>query len=206
MANFVSIFRIFIALFAVYLLFVNTTWAYITAFVLTIIAFAFDGLDGYLARKFHEESELGAVLDIMGDRIVENAYWIALAILGYLSDGNAAINALFPIVCITRAFTVDSIRSVALSKGYTAFGEKTMQSSKIGKFICASRFMRISYAVAKVMAFIVLIFANIPAIEGGELSYMLNSVGILLAWVAIIFCVVRGLPVILEAKTVLGEK
>ena len=206
MANFVSIFRIFIALFAVYLLFVNTTFAYLTAFVLTIIAFAFDGLDGYLARKLHEESELGAVLDIMGDRIVENAYWIAFAVLGFLSDGNAAINALFPIVCITRAFAVDSIRSVALSKGFTAFGEKTMQSSKIGKFICASRFMRISYAVAKVMAFIILILANTPAYEGGMWAYMLNSLGIVLAWIAIIFCFVRGLPVIFEAKSVIGDK
>mgnify|MGYP002625870147 CR=1 FL=1 len=206
MANFVSIFRIFIALLAVYLLFVNATWAYLTAFVLTIVAFAFDGLDGYLARKLHEESELGAVLDIMGDRIVENAYWIAFAVLGYLADGNLALNALFPIICITRAFTVDSIRSVALSKGFTAFGEKTMQSSKIGKFICASRFMRISYAVAKVMAFIVLIIANTPAFEGSEWAYLLNLTGIILAWIAIIFCVVRGLPVVFEAKSVLEVK
>ena len=51
------------------------------------------------------------------------------------------INILFPLVCVARAFTTDGIRSVALSKGMTAFGEKSMQSTSWGKFICASRFM-----------------------------------------------------------------
>lgn len=205
MANFVSIFRIFVALIGVYLLFIHTTVAYLTAFVLIIVAFILDGVDGYLARKFHEESELGSVLDIMGDRIVENALWIVMAILGYLAGNNLALNALFPIICISRAFTVDSIRSVALSKGYTAFGANTMQKSAIGKFICASRFMRISYAVAKVMAFVILILAHTPAIEGMTFSPILNLTGIILAWIAIIFCVVRGLPVIFEAKSVLDS-
>ena len=91
MANFISIFRIFVALLAVFLLFVHTTWAYLTSFVLTIIAFALDGVDGYVARKFHEESELGSVLDIMGDRIVEVSFWVAFAILGYLAGNNAAL-------------------------------------------------------------------------------------------------------------------
>ncbi len=206
MANFVSIFRIFLALIGVYLLFVPTTAAYLTAFVLVIIAFILDGVDGYLARKLHEESELGSVLDIMGDRIVENALWIAMAVLGYLAGRNMALNALFPIICIARAFTVDSIRSVALSKGYTAFGAKTMQTSAIGKFICASRFMRISYAVAKVLAFMILILAHTPAIEGMACAKTLSTIGIVLAWIAIIFCVVRGLPVVFEAKSVLDNK
>lgn len=205
MANFISIFRIFIALFAVYLLFVQTTLSYIAAFILTVIAFILDGVDGYVARKLHEESELGSVLDIMGDRIVEASFWIAFAILGYLAGDNLALNAMFPIVCIARAFTTDGIRSVALSKGYTAFGEKTMQSSAIGKFICASRFMRISYAVAKVMAFIIIILANTPGMEVYSWTPALNTVGIVLAWLAIIFCVVRGLPVVLECKTIFNK-
>lgn len=202
MANFVSIIRIFIALIAVFLLFIHTTVAYLTAFVLAVIAFAFDGLDGYLARKLHEESALGAVLDIMGDRIVENAFWVVLAMLGYLS-GNVIVNAIFPIVCITRAFTVDSIRSVALSKGFTAFGASTMQKSTIGKFICASRFMRIIYAVAKIAAFGLLIIAHTPALESWRYIGIVDLTGIILAWIAIILCVVRGLPVVLEAKAVL---
>lgn len=199
MANFVSIFRIFVALFAIYLLFIPATWAYALAFVLTIIAFALDGLDGYLARKFNESSQLGSVLDIMGDRIVEASYWIVFAVLGWLSP-------IFPIICVARAFTTDSLRSVALAQGYTAFGETSMQSSKIGKFICASKFMRISYAVAKVVAFILIILANTPGFEMYPAFEIMNSIAVIFAWIAIIFCVVRGIPVVVESKKLFEKK
>jgi len=199
MANLVSIFRIFVAFLAIYLLFIQTTWSYILAFLLTAIAFALDGLDGYLARKFNETSQLGSVLDIMGDRIIEASYWITFAVLGWL-------NPIFPLICITRAFTTDSLRSVALAQGYTAFGDSSMQSSEIGKFICASRFMRISYAVAKVLAFMLLILANIPGGEIYPAFQGLNTIALVLAWIAIIFCVVRAIPVVVESKKLFEKK
>ena len=121
-ANIVSIARIFVAYAAIALLYEQTTWAYLIAFILTIIAFAMDGLDGYLARKLNQSSQWGSVLDILGDRIVEVSYWTVFAVMGW-------INILFPLVCVARAFTTDGIRSVALSKGMTAFGEKSMQST-----------------------------------------------------------------------------
>lgn len=191
-ANIVSVVRIFVAYGAIALLYVNTTWAYISAFLLTAIAFSMDGLDGYLARKFNQSSKWGAVLDILGDRIVEASYWIVFAVLGW-------INILFPMICVARAFTTDGIRSVALSKGFTAFGETSMQTSKIGKFICASRFMRISYAVAKVAAFMLLIVAHTPGIEIWSGHILIDTLAITFAWVAIIFCVVRAIPVVMES-------
>ncbi len=190
-ANIVSISRIFIAFIAIGLLFIHTTSAYVWSVVLTIIAFAMDGVDGYIARKYNQASELGSVLDIMGDRIVEVSYWIAFAVLGWL-------NILFPIVCVTRAFTTDSIRSVALSKGMTAFGDKSMQSTAWGKFICGSKFMRISYAVAKVAAFILLIVAYIPNMNPNSCG-IIRLIAEILAWIAIIFCVVRAIPVVAES-------
>lgn len=190
-ANIVSISRIFIAFIAIGLLFIHTTSAYVWSVVLTIIAFAMDGVDGYIARKYNQASELGSVLDIMGDRIVEVSYWIAFAVLGWL-------NILFPIVCVTRAFTTDSIRSVALSKGMTAFGDKSMQSTAWGKFICGSKFMRISYAVAKVVAFILLIVAYIPNMNPNSCG-IIRLIAEILAWIAIIFCVVRAIPVVVES-------
>jgi CDP-diacylglycerol--glycerol-3-phosphate 3-phosphatidyltransferase len=190
-ANIVSVSRIFVAFIAIGLLFIQTTNAYIWAVILTAIAFAMDGVDGYIARKYNQASEWGSVLDIMGDRIVETSYWIVFAVLGWL-------NILFPLVCVARAFTTDSIRSVALSKGMTAFGEKSMQSTAWGKFICASKFMRISYAVAKVAAFILLIVAYIPELD---ITYAepIRLIAVILAWFAIIFCVVRAIPVVAES-------
>jgi CDP-diacylglycerol--glycerol-3-phosphate 3-phosphatidyltransferase len=192
LANIVSVARIFVAYIAIALLYVKTTWAYVLAFVLTVVAFAMDGLDGYLARKFNQSSEWGSVLDILGDRIVEVSYWTVFAVLGW-------INILFPLVCVARAFTTDGIRSVALSKGMTAFGDKSMQSTSWGKFICASRFMRISYAVAKVLAFILLIVVNTPGMEVWGGTHILHMITMALAWIAIVFCVVRAIPVVAES-------
>lgn len=192
LANIVSVTRIFVAYAAIACLYVQTTWAYIIALVLTIIAFAMDGLDGYLARKLNQSSEWGSVLDILGDRIVEVSYWIIFAVMGWL-------NIIFPLICVARAFTTDGIRSVALSKGMTAFGDKTMQSTSWGKFICASRFMRISYAVAKVLAFLLLITVNTPGMELWNGTPILHIITMVFAWAAIIFCVVRAIPVVVES-------
>ena len=192
LANIVSVTRIFVAYAAIACLYVQTTWAYIIALILTIIAFAMDGLDGYLARKLNQSSEWGSVLDILGDRIVEVSYWIVFAVMGWL-------NIIFPLICVARAFTTDGIRSVALSKGMTAFGDKTMQSTSWGKFICASRFMRISYAVAKVLAFLLLITVNTPGMELWNGTPILHTITMVFAWAAIIFCVVRAIPVVVES-------
>ena len=181
--------------YAAYLIYAceGDTIAYIWALVLTIIAFALDGVDGYVARKFNEESKFGALLDIMCDRIVENTYWILFAVMGW-------INILFPLIAITRGFVTDTIRSAAMEQGLTPFG---MQVNPICKFITGSRFMRISYAVAKVVAFVLIVAAKIPVCHNAELIW---SIGYWSAIFAIIFCVVRGLPVVIEAKYLFEKK
>ncbi len=187
-ANIVSISRIFVAFVAIGLLYFKTTEAYIASVVLTGIAFSMDAVDGYLARKFGQASQVGAVLDIMGDRIVEAIYWVVFAVMGWLP-------IIFPIICITRAFVTDNIRSVALTKGMTPFG---MQSTEWGKFICASKIMKTTYAVAKVAAYILLIVAYIPGLEVG-VAGVIRQTAVILAWIAIIFCIVRGIPVVAES-------
>lgn len=195
MANFITIFRVFLMFIGVYLVMTQegNFNAYVWALILTILAFSLDGLDGYVARKFHEESKLGALLDIMSDRIVENTYWIVFAVMGWLP-------VWFSLVALTRGFVTDTIRSAAMEKGLTPFG---MQRNPICKWITGSKFMRITYAVAKVLAFIVIIAAKVPNMPNADVVY---HVGYLLALIAIVFCVVRGLPVVIEAKAVLSDE
>ncbi|MBO6272194.1 CDP-alcohol phosphatidyltransferase family protein [bacterium] len=196
MANFITIFRVFLMFIGVYLIMahLDSTNAYLWALVLTILAFSLDGLDGYVARKFHEESKLGALLDIMSDRIVENTYWIVFAVMGWLPIW-------FSLVALTRGFVTDTIRSAAMEKGLTPFG---MQRNPICKWITGSKFMRITYAVAKVLAFIVIIASKTPCLDE-HTANNLYLTGYILALIAIIFCVVRGLPVVIEAKAVLSN-
>lgn len=192
MANFITIIRMFFAFIAVYLLFHRSNQSYFWALILTIIAFSLDGVDGWVARKFNESSKLGSVLDIMSDRIVENTYWIVFAALGWLP-------VVIPLIFMVRSFVVDSLRSVAFEQGFTAFGEKTMQEDKIGYIICCSKESRIYYAVAKVLAFLTMIFAKLPLWSHGT-SIFFSVFAYMFAVVAVFFCVIRGLPVLFESK------
>ena len=146
-ANIVTLSRIFLVFIVVGLLYCcECEYSYITALVLTAILMWFDGLDGFLARKFKASSRFGALLDIMGDRIVENVFWMTFSALGW-------INVCIPIIVLTRGIITDSLRTLAFEKGYTAFGSTTMMQGKIAKFIVASNFCRFTYAVCKACAF-----------------------------------------------------
>lgn len=198
MANFITIFRIFLVFIAVYLLFSHSSLWFICALLLTIVAFSLDGVDGWVARKFNESSKLGAVLDIMSDRIVENTYWVVFAVLGWLP-------VVFPIIALTRGFVVDGLRSVAMEQGFTAFGETSMQSDKLGYLICSSKFSRISYAVAKVVAFLLMIVAKMPKMDH-DFSVFLSAIAYIAAVIAIMFCILRGLPVVFESQKFFESK
>ncbi len=194
MANIITISRIFLAFIAMGLLFFNGENAVISL-VLTIFVMWFDGLDGFIARKFNESSKFGAVLDIMGDRIVENLYWVSFCALGWISP-------IVPIIVLTRGIVTDSLRSLALAQGFTAFGEKTMMQGRVAKFIVASNFSRFTYAVCKALAFLLLIAGHLKF----NTDHTLYIAGIVCTWISVIFCVLRGLPVVFESKRFFEEK
>ncbi len=198
MANIITLSRVFLAFIAMGLLFFGPSsspfYSHIS-FILTIFVMWFDGLDGYLARKFNEASKLGAVLDIMGDRIVENIYWVVFCALGWVSPA-------VPLIVLTRGIITDSLRSLALVEGYTPFGEKTMMRGKIAKFIVASNFSRFTYAVCKAAAFLFMLLGH--ANFDFPLKAAVLQAGVVCTVIAVIFCVLRGLPVIFESKRFLS--
>ena len=81
--NIISIFRIFLVAPILYYLW-SSEWQ--TAFVLVLIAGVSDGLDGYLARTFSWESELGAVLDPVADKILLIGIFVVLGLKGLVPE------------------------------------------------------------------------------------------------------------------------
>lgn len=192
LANIITLTRVFFVFIVAALLFCKEcALSYYVALFLTAILMWFDGLDGFVARKLKISSKLGSLLDIMGDRIVENVFWIVFCALGW-------INVSIPIIVLTRGIVTDSLRTLAFEQGFTAFGEKTMMQGKIAKFIVASNFCRFTYAVCKAVAFFFLIAGHIPAIYANQ--EIILKIGEICAIISVIFCVLRGLPVIFESK------
>lgn len=54
------------------------------AFILFVIAGASDAVDGYLAKRFGWQSELGAYLDPLADKLLVMSIFLALGVLGHL--------------------------------------------------------------------------------------------------------------------------
>lgn len=172
---------------------------------LIVLVLAMDGLDGFMARRSGRTSELGAVLDITADRIVEHVFWVYFAVAHQ-------VGVWAPLVVMTRSFLVDSVRGLALAHGKTAFGPSTMMRSPTTRFLTSSRFMRTLYGSAKAAAFVLM--GTMMALEAfaAEGATALSTVwidGLAVATrtavvLAVLLCVARGAPVVWDSRRYLS--
>ena len=190
-ANVVAITRATLAFIAVAILFHRPAF-YLFASILTITSILMDGLDGWVARRYGEVSRIGAVTDILTDRIVELTYWIAFATLRW-------IPVWIPILVAVRGLLVDGARALAFERGLTAFGPTTMMRSKLGTFLVASRESRSAYGISKACAFSLMIVAYAPELPNAAAPIVLG-IALTCVYVAVALCVLRGIPVLLEAR------
>ena len=201
MANLITIARLILLFVAIAMIYWGNAGVILAAIPLVGIVFAGDGLDGYVARKRKSTSQFGAVFDIAGDRIVENALWVIFAEL-------QLIPVWIPLVVITRGFVVDGIRSMSYAEGMTAFGERNMMRSAVTTWLTAGRFMRTLFGYAKALGFLFL-----TGLEGyrhrdapDSLIHQaydwepLRWAGWACVVVAVALTIVRGLPVIYDAS------
>ena len=98
---------------------------YIIAGIVFIIASLTDFLDGYLARKNNQVTDLGKMLDAIADKALVNSALIILAYKGF-------IPVVIPVIIIFRDTIVDAIKMQASSKG------KVVAAIKSGKIKTAS--------------------------------------------------------------------
>jgi CDP-diacylglycerol---glycerol-3-phosphate 3-phosphatidyltransferase len=197
MANMITVGRLILLFVTISLLYAGSYGLVMVALALTIVVFAADGLDGWVARRRGSDSQFGAVLDIAGDRVVENAYWIVFAHLGLAPVA-------FPLIVMTRGFLVDSLRSLSYGDGKTAFGSSTMMRSAVTRWLTGSRFMRGLYGVAKAVAFAFLVGLLAAQLQPESFMGVVYQVGPVpwLGWISvyltIALTIVRGLPVLVD--------
>ena len=129
---------------------------------------------------------------------MEHLFWICFAVAG-------VIPVWVPLVIVTRSFAVDTVRGMALARGKTAFGSKTMMRTPVSRFLVSSRFMRTLYAVAKVAAF-VLLGAVIAMDKGAGASRALELTALGVALVTVAVNLLRGLPVLWDSRTFLRHR
>ncbi len=177
------------------LLYTSSGVAQLIAAPLILALILMDSLDGYLARKYHKTSLLGSVLDIGVDRAVEYVMWVVFAHLRLIS-------VLIPLLVIVRGSLVDTVRAVAPSRGETPFG---MMRTRLGRFLVGSPWMRSSYGIMKAIAFVVLALTYGLKTIGSPLYTGFCAFAQVVSWLALLLCLVRGAPVLIEAPRLLRD-
>jgi phosphatidylglycerophosphate synthase len=159
---------------------------------LLFLGLMLDTVDGVVARRTGRTSLFGSVLDIAADRTYELVLWVCFANLDL-------IPAVIPLIIVARTTLTDALRSVGVAEGTAPFAQ---HRSALARFLVGSTWMRTGYSVTKVVAFCGLALAealsgfppeSTPGITAGS---MLGGLQVIV-WLAVIFCIGRGLPVIL---------
>ena len=87
----------------------------ITAYVF-IVASATDWLDGYLARKNNQITDLGKFLDPIADKLLIDGLLIFLIVAPNYATGNLTFSLWCAIILIARDLIVDALRLIAVTK------------------------------------------------------------------------------------------
>jgi phosphatidylglycerophosphate synthase len=191
--------------FAAVSLFGRGPWANLAAVGLTVTAIALDALDGHIARKKKLATPVGAQIDILGDRMIENVYFTYFAVVGMVS-------LWLPVFFFARGAATDFLRGLAMRAGYSGWGANTMLTTWWGRALVASRWSRGLYAAMKCLCFCYLglelaLTRGPVALLGGMTSdvHAMVRVGAhVLTCMTAAFCLLRGLPVLAEGWTYLS--
>ncbi len=175
----------------------------LAAVALTVAAIALDGVDGYLARTRCLATPLGAQLDILGDRVVENLFFTFFAVSGLIS-------LWVPVLFFVRGTLTDFLRTLAARNGRSGFGRNSMLESCWGRTLVASRASRAAYAGLKCVCFcylgLLLPAAHLNAawLNAG-IRHALTLAGQFLVAATVAFCTIRAVPVIWEGRRYLAS-
>ena len=131
------------------------------ALLIFLCAAATDLLDGYLARRWRQETTIGTLLDPIADKLLISAALIALVQV-------RVVPAWMVVLIVAREFAVSGLRSIAAAEGYTIKASdlgKTKMISQVAAVSCLMASMRYPslHAPAMVLMWGVLFFALLSA-------------------------------------------
>ena len=185
--------------FAAVSLFGHEVWTNLAAVALTVASIGLDALDGHVARRRRLATPMGAQLDILGDRVIENVYFTYFAVVGMVS-------LWLPVLFFVRGTATDFLRGLASKAGRSGWGRQAMLESWWAQALVGSRWSRGLYAAMKCACFcylgVELTLARGPVALFGPLAgdaHLWIRLGAqAITWATAAFCLVRGLPVLIE--------
>lgn len=110
-SNVITLSRLILLPFIVYFLITDQRY---TAFVVMLVSLCSDAVDGFLARKLHQESEVGKVLDPICDKISLITIVITLLLLGLIPLWGVVIIVIRDILILIGSFVMITHKSIVV--------------------------------------------------------------------------------------------
>ncbi|MBA3258350.1 MAG: CDP-alcohol phosphatidyltransferase family protein [Gemmatimonadales bacterium] len=192
LANWITLSRLPLLLACTLILYLGPPPVQLAGVALLFVGLMLDTVDGMVARRTGQTSLIGSVLDIAADRTYELVLWVCFADLGLIPMA-------IPLIVVARTTLTDAFRSIGVGQGTAPFAQ---HRTALARFLVGSSTMRIGYSASKVVTFCGLALTHaasrFPAetILGGAAEPLMAGLKVL-AWVTVLICVLRGLPVIL---------
>jgi CDP-diacylglycerol--glycerol-3-phosphate 3-phosphatidyltransferase len=199
MANLITLSRLPLLLVLILMLYLGSATVRLLAVPVFFTVLMLDTFDGFIARRRGEASLLGSVLDIAADRVLELLLWVVFSDLGLISVA-------VPLIVITRGVLVDGVRSVGAGRGERPLDQV---HSGLGSFLVRSSWMRSGYGVSKGLAFGFLTLTwGLQGLSGPAAGSAgtIHLVATIFTWIAVAFCLLRGLPVLIAAPELLSDR
>ena len=95
----------------------SINWLYFGLFIFFVLASFTDFLDGYLARKNNQVTDLGKFLDPVADKLLVNSMVIFLIVPASYAPGQMRFSLWCAILLVARDIVVDALRFIAAQKG-----------------------------------------------------------------------------------------
>ena len=112
LANRITLMRMFLSLIIFWLIFHQSFWSVITAFIFLTVASVSDYVDGVIARRTHTTTHFGAIVDPLADKLLILSTFLAFA---SIRDLHIPIWAVF--IILIREFTISTLRVLAALHG-----------------------------------------------------------------------------------------
>jgi cardiolipin synthase len=120
-------------------------WQRYCAIAIFLIAAASDGLDGYIARHYHQKSELGVILDPIADKGLLLAAIITLSFSNWVYE----FPIWFPVLVITR----DAVILIGTVVLHQLVGKLQVRPSWMGKTATALQMVAIALVLLQLNFF-----------------------------------------------------
>ena len=137
-ANLITFSRIFLIIPVIYFTSLEKVEFNFLALICFLIAGLTDYLDGYVARKTNTESSLGALLDLLADKLL-----VCLTLVWLVMLNNSLIFVIPVLIIILRELSISSIRQHIVEVS----GVNNLEVSYVGKSKTTVQFIAISLVI-----------------------------------------------------------